>query len=45
MTPPGQFDRSNPVHRVRFRLAEMLGRTAELRWKERWCFMGAQFDD
>ena len=45
MTPPGKFDRSNPAHRVRLSLAEMLGRTAEMRWQERWRFMGAQFDD
>ena len=45
MTPPGKFDRSNPVHRARLSLAQMLGRTAEARWKECWRFMGAQFDD
>jgi hypothetical protein len=45
MTSPGEFDRSNPVHRARLSLAETLGRTAEIRWKERWRFMGAQFDD
>ena len=45
MTPHWDFDRSNPVHRARLSLAEMLGRTAEIRWKERWRWMGAQFDD
>jgi len=45
MTPAGEFSRSNPANRARLSLAEMLGRTAEIRWKERWRFMGAQFDD
>jgi hypothetical protein len=45
MTPPGKFNQSDPAHRARLSLAEMLGRTAEIRWKERWRFMGAQFDD
>ena len=45
ITPPGEFDRSNPVDRARLSLAEMLGRTTEIRWKERWRFTGARFDD
>ena len=45
MTRPGEFDRSNPAHRVRLSLAEALGRTGEMRWNE-WCrFMGTEFDD
>jgi hypothetical protein len=45
MTPPGELNGADPVHRARLSLAEMLGRTAEIRWNERWRFMGAQFDD
>ncbi len=45
LTTSGNFNRLNPPHQSRLRLAELLGRTPEIRWMRLWRFMGAQFDD
>jgi hypothetical protein len=45
LTPLGALDGSNPARTARLSLAKMLGQTPEVRWMERWRFMGAQFDD
>jgi hypothetical protein len=45
VTPPRDSRRSDPAHRARLMLAEVLGLPTELRWVRLWRFMGAQLDD
>ncbi len=47
LTPPRDFSLSNPAHEARLRLAEVLGLSAEKRWKRLWRSTGGRgpFDD
>jgi hypothetical protein len=45
LTPPPNSRRSDPAHRARFRLAEVLGMPPESRWMRLWRLTGARLDD
>jgi hypothetical protein len=45
LTPPGDFNRSNPAHAATLSLAVLLGHTAERRWMHLWQSVGVHLDD